>query len=92
MLGLRGDFAVSGGFIEPDVALLLMQLILTEGQLASSSMCNEAAGLRFLSNPDKVGIEKLHLTRVPKEFLEDAYEELPATIGGLVVARGIGPG
>lgn len=37
MLGLRGDFSVSGGFVEPDVAALMMQLFLTEGQLAAMS-------------------------------------------------------
>ena len=33
MLGIRSDFSVSGGFIEPDVACIMMELIMTEGPL-----------------------------------------------------------
>ena len=34
-------------------------------------------GLRFNSDPDKVGVEKLNMTKVPPEYLEAPYEELP---------------
>lgn len=37
---------------------------------------------RFLTNPDLPGTEKISATKVPKEFLDAPYSDLPSTIGG----------
>ena len=37
--------------------------------------------LRFASDPDRVGAEKLSMTAVPKAYLDAEYVELPAVIG-----------
>ena len=39
------------------------------------------SSLRFSSDPDRVGAEKLSMTAVPKAYLEAEYIELPACIG-----------
>ena len=39
------------------------------------------ASVRFASDPDRVGAEKLSMTAVPKAYLEAEYVELPAVIG-----------
>ena len=80
MLGMRSDFSVSGGFVEPDVACILMELIMTEGLLVCIAFC-VCRRIRFCSNPDQVGTEKLHLTRPPKEYLDGPYSENPQAIG-----------
>lgn len=36
---------------------------------------------RFNSDPDKVATEKLAMTKLPNEYLESPYDELPAVIG-----------
>lgn len=94
MLSYRKDFGVSS-MIEPDVGSTLLSLFLTEGLVpefvASISRQNSIQlkmdawpepGIRFMSNPDLVGTEKLNLTKVPEAYLEVEYHELPATIGG----------
>lgn len=37
---------------------------------------------RFLSDADLPGIEKVNVTQIPKEFLDQPYPQLPATFGG----------
>ena len=39
--------------------------------------------LRLLTNPDTPGVEKLSTTAIPREYLDEVYHDLPATIGGL---------
>lgn len=45
---------------------MLLELMLTEG---------------FMSNPDQPGVEKLHVCKIPAEFLDAAYTELPSLDG-----------
>lgn len=64
-LAWRGDAGCSG-YVEPDQAALLLEVMMSEG---------------FMSNPDIPGCEKLHVTRIPTEFLDDTYTELPSLDG-----------
>lgn len=41
--------------------------------------------LRFLSNPDQPGCEKLAVRKIPKEFLEREYFEMASLDGVLTV-------
>ncbi|CAK9072657.1 unnamed protein product, partial [Durusdinium trenchii] len=61
MCAWRADTGCSG-FFEPDLALMLMELILSEG---------------FLSDPDLPGCEKVAATQIPQEYLDAEYVALP---------------
>ena len=38
--------------------------------------------VRFLSDSNIAGTEKLNVTRIPKEYLDAEWKELPSTFGG----------
>lgn len=40
--------------------------------------------LRFLSSPDVLGGERIAATKIPPEFLDSEYHELPSFDGSLV--------
>ena len=89
---LGGRILVVLAFLSRSKALFWQNFISQRGFLfAMSQFCArricfwqwpKAIKLRFISNPDVPGVEKISATRVPKEYLEAAYDELPSTIGG----------
>lgn len=38
----------------------------------------------FLTDANMVGVEKIAAAEVPREYLDEEYQELPSTIGGSV--------
>ena len=99
MLHWRADYGCSG-YLEPDQATLILELIFSEGFPGHTALKNNVMAnffgfapgnigflsdlqfLRFLSDPNLPGVEKLATTRVPVEFLEKPAEELPSVFGG----------
>ena len=86
-LAWRADHSVSG-MIEPDVGILLLELILSEGLLSWLYFLSVLSGsvldphARFLSDPDVVGCEKVAVTLVPQAFLNDVVVEMPPLHAG----------
>ena len=46
--------------------------------------CDLSSKPRFLSDPNNPGTEKVNVTRIPDEYLDEPYERLPSTFGGPV--------
>ena len=102
MCAWRADTGCSG-FFEPDLALMLMELILSEGCPGHLnliySVCvtkpkknyihlAQCLSPRFLSDPDLPGCEKVAATQIPQEYLDAEYVALPSLDG--LSARNIG--
>lgn len=100
MLGWRQDFGCSG-FHEPEQASMIVELMLLEGffgcWFVGTFFCRFRrflcfccvsclrSSLRFMSDPNLPGIEKISCCTVPKAYLDSSYSELPSVIGGQIV-------
>lgn len=84
-LSWRPDFGLAG-CSEPDQLLLLSELILSESFLGNLLVavqlpvvpvviliCGMFPGVRFRTNADLGGVEKISITKVSKEWLEREY-------------------